>query len=118
MALLLAIDYFAAVVPQLPPDRHLARSYAAFLRKLAASGFSGEIHTDYATRLVTATDNSVYQIVPQAVVYPRHEEDLKALLRLVFRPEFRDVKLSPRGGGTGTNGQSLCDGIIVDVARV
>src|SRR5690606_19779476 len=30
---------------------------------------------------------------------------------------FRSVRVSPRGGGTGTNGQSLCDGIMVDVSR-
>jgi FAD/FMN-containing dehydrogenase len=27
------------------------------------------------------------------------------------------VKLAPRGGGTGTNGQSLTDGLVVDVSR-
>ena len=33
-------------------------------------------------------------------------------------PRFRQIKLTPRGGGTGTNGQSLADGIVVDLSRV
>ena len=32
-------------------------------------------------------------------------------------PRFAGVTLAPRGGGTGTNGQSLTDGLVVDVSR-
>ena len=32
-------------------------------------------------------------------------------------PRFRELKLAPRGGGTGTNGQSLTDGLVVDLSR-
>jgi FAD/FMN-containing dehydrogenase/Fe-S oxidoreductase len=105
------------VIPHLDSKAQLPSPYREFIDALASSAFSGEIQTDYATRLVAATDNSVYQIVPTAVVFPKSEDDVATLLKLAHEPRFATVKLSPRGGGTGTNGQSLCDGIIVDVSR-
>src|SRR5690606_24757776 len=111
------IYYFAPMIPRLPPHEHLPALYQEFLDEVRSSGFLGEVRTDYATRLVTATDNSVYQIVPLAVVYPKNEDDVRTLLRLAHQERFHAIKLSPRGGGTGTNGQSLCDGVIMDVSR-
>ncbi|MCE9662704.1 FAD-binding protein [Halomonas sp. M5N1S17] len=95
----------------------LAAPYLRFLDILKANGFAGEIAPDYANRTVLATDNSIYQRLPQAVLYPRHAEDLERIARLAARSEHRQVVLTPRGGGTGTNGQSLTDGLVVDVSR-
>src|SRR5690554_4499889 len=92
-------------------------SYLQFLEALAEAGFAGEIAPDYANRTVLATDNSLYQRLPQAVLYPRDAGDLERIARLAARDEFRRVALAPRGGGTGTNGQSLTDGLVVDVSR-
>ena len=105
------------MIPRIPADEHLPGLYADFLQAVAESNYSGEIRTDYATRLVTATDNSVYQLVPLAVLYPKQETDIEVVLRLAASERFRSIKLSPRGGGTGTNGQSLCDGVILDVSK-
>jgi FAD/FMN-containing dehydrogenase/Fe-S oxidoreductase len=105
------------MIPILAPRAQLPALYREYLAQLSAAGFSGEIATDYATRLVAATDNSVYQLLPVAVLFPRHEADVSQALRLAHTEGFRDIKLSPRGGGTGTNGQSLCDGVILDVSR-
>jgi FAD/FMN-containing dehydrogenase/Fe-S oxidoreductase len=105
------------MIPILASHAQLPELYREFLAQLSAEGFSGEISTDYATRLVTATDNSVYQLLPAAVIFPRHEADVALALRLAHTETFRDIKLGPRGGGTGTNGQSLCDGVILDVSR-
>ncbi|MFG6668036.1 FAD-binding and (Fe-S)-binding domain-containing protein [Halomonas sp. HNIBRBA4712] len=95
----------------------LAGRYVRFLEALRARGFEGEIAPDYASRTVLATDNSIYQRLPQAAVFPRHAEDLERLARLAAEMPHRDVVLAPRGGGTGTNGQSLTDGLVVDVSR-
>ncbi|MDT8879883.1 FAD-binding and (Fe-S)-binding domain-containing protein [Halomonas saccharevitans] len=91
--------------------------YLRFLEALKADGFEGEITPDYAARTVLATDNSIYQRLPQAVLSPKHGEDLRRIARLAGREAHRDVVLTPRGGGTGTNGQSLTDGLVVDVSR-
>jgi FAD/FMN-containing dehydrogenase/Fe-S oxidoreductase len=37
--------------------------------------------------------------------------------KLAGEERFRTVKFAPRGGGTGTNGQSLTDGVAVDLSR-
>ncbi|MFG6139533.1 FAD-binding and (Fe-S)-binding domain-containing protein [Halomonas sp. B23F22_10] len=91
--------------------------YLHFLEALKDAGFEGEIAPDYANRTVLATDNSIYQRLPQAVLYPSNATDLERLARLAARDEFRRVALAPRGGGTGTNGQSLTDGLVVDVSK-
>ncbi|RUR31382.1 D-2-hydroxyglutarate dehydrogenase YdiJ [Vreelandella nanhaiensis] len=91
--------------------------YTRFLTALKTCGFDGEIASGYAQRTVLATDNSIYQRLPQAAVFPRHAEDLERLTKLAAEMPYREVVLTPRGGGTGTNGQSLTDGIVVDVSR-
>jgi len=83
--------------------------YLRFLDALRESGFAGEIAPDYANRTVLATDNSIYQRLPQAVLYPKDGADLERIVRLAGHDEHREIALAPRGGGTGTNGQSTDD---------
>lgn len=92
-------------------------NYPEFLEALRNSGFRGQISADYATRTVLATDNSIYQRLPQAAVFPLDADDVARVATLMGEPRFQQVKLTPRGGGTGTNGQSLTDGIVVDLSR-
>ncbi|MDF3080118.1 D-2-hydroxyglutarate dehydrogenase YdiJ [Burkholderia sola] len=106
-----------SIVPLPRPARPSANVYRDFLAALQAAGFAGEIHADHANRTVQATDNSIYQRLPQAVVCPAHAEDVQLLARLLAGPAHRDVAVAARGGGTGTNGQSLTDGIVVDLSR-
>ncbi|RAU44296.1 MULTISPECIES: FAD-binding and (Fe-S)-binding domain-containing protein [unclassified Pseudomonas] len=94
-----------------------AAGYPDFLDALRASGFRGQISADYATRTVLATDNSIYQRLPQAAVFPQDADDVARVAALMAEPRFRQITLTPRGGGTGTNGQSLTDGIVVDLSR-
>ncbi|TDB01189.1 FAD-binding and (Fe-S)-binding domain-containing protein [Halomonas marinisediminis] len=105
------------MIARLAGDTSLTRHYRDFLYALREAGFAGDIAPDYANRTVLATDNSIYQRLPQAVLYPRDAEDLERIARLAGREAHRDVALAPRGGGTGTNGQSLTDGLMVDVSR-
>ena len=91
--------------------------YAAFLAELRTRGFAGDLSLTHADRTVLATDNSIYQLTPQAIAFPRDADDLVRIARAAQDPRFADVKLAPRGGGTGTNGQSLTDGLVVDVSR-
>jgi len=88
-----------------------------FLNTLEQSGFVGEISPHQADRIIASTDNSVYQLLPQGVLYPKHEADLKAIFTLAAQAKFNDIYFAPRGGGTGTNGQSLTDGLVVDCSR-
>jgi FAD/FMN-containing dehydrogenase/Fe-S oxidoreductase len=105
------------MLPVLTPDRGLDDVTVRFLKALEDSSFKGEIKADYPTRLLSATDNSVYQVMPQAVVYPICEADLNVIAELGAREDFRGISFAPRGGGTGTNGQSLNTGVVVDTSK-
>nr|WP_241970194.1 FAD-binding and (Fe-S)-binding domain-containing protein [Pseudidiomarina aquimaris] len=91
--------------------------YRRYVFALEQAGFAGDIDDSYAGRLIAATDNSVYQQLPQVVIYPRNRSDLQLALQLGQETDYQSLSFSPRGGGTGTNGQSLSNGIIVDLSR-
>lgn len=88
-----------------------------FLDELNNAGFSGDIETQYASRLAVATDNSVYQQLPQAVLFPKSTQDVVLIGKIGVQATYERVTFSPRGGGTGTNGQSLTKGVVVDLSR-
>lgn len=105
------------MIPRLTPQDGLKQPFIAFLAALQRAGFSGDIDSSYSSRFSVATDNSVYQWMPQALLHPKNAADIALMLKLAAVPEYQQVTFSPRGGGTGTNGQSLTDGIMVDVSR-
>jgi len=105
------------MIPNLSHNENIKQDYFAFLKALLNTNYSGEISKSYASRLALATDNSVYQWLPQAVIFPKSTQDIVEICQLAQSAEFSDVRFSPRGGGTGTNGQSLTDGIILDLSK-
>ncbi|VUD56451.1 Anaerobic glycerol-3-phosphate dehydrogenase subunit C [Thalassocella blandensis] len=105
------------MIPKLKQLSPVQQHYLDFLDALKNTAFKGDISPDYANRTVLATDNSIYQVLPQGIIYPADSNDLILLCQLVNKPEYHDIVISPRGGGTGTNGQSLTDGIVVDVSK-
>jgi len=105
------------MIPRIDQTSPVQALYLNFINALREQGFSGDLNPDYANRTVLATDNSIYQVLPQGVLYPRDTADLVKIARLSQQPKFQSVVLSPRGGGTGTNGQSLTDGLVVDTSK-
>lgn len=105
------------MLPRLPLQSHLDSDVDQFLNSLEKTKFSGEIRADFASRLLTSTDNSIYQILPQAVIFPHTTDDLATIFQLANQPAYQKLTFSPRGGGTGTNGQSLSTGIILDCSK-
>lgn len=105
------------MIPRINETSPVQAHYLNFIDALKHRGFRGNLNPDYANRTVLATDNSIYQVLPQGVLYPRDIDDLILIAELSQHADFTDVVLSPRGGGTGTNGQSLTDGLIVDVSK-
>ncbi|MEX6213702.1 FAD-binding and (Fe-S)-binding domain-containing protein [Providencia hangzhouensis] len=105
------------MIPRISEAPHLSHLVIEFLHELQEQGFTGDNGTSYAERLSMATDNSIYQLLPQAVVFPRSSADVQIITRLAGQAKFRELSFTPRGGGTGTNGQSLTEGIVVDMSR-
>ncbi|MDX1266136.1 MAG: hypothetical protein R3311_02100, partial [Oceanisphaera sp.] len=73
------------MIPRIDLQQQITPTYFAFLDALADSGFRGDIERSYASRLAVATDNSVYQSLPQAVVFPRSTQDLVVMLGLAAK---------------------------------
>ncbi|MEX0632606.1 FAD-binding oxidoreductase [Serratia ureilytica] len=86
------------------------------MEALKQNGFNGDTATSYADRLTMATDNSIYQLLPMRWCFPRSTADVALIARLAGEERFNALTFSPRGG-TGTNGQSLNTGIVVDMSR-
>ncbi|KGY12661.1 membrane protein [Vibrio tubiashii] len=105
------------MLPRLHSQSDVDPIVLTFLEQLQAAGFSGDIESQFSSRLAVATDNSVYQQLPQAVVHPKTTEDVALIGKISNKAEFERIKFSPRGGGTGTNGQSLTKGVVVDLSR-
>ncbi|CAM2006330.1 D-2-hydroxyglutarate dehydrogenase YdiJ [Acanthopleuribacter pedis] len=106
------------MIPQLQIDNKTDPLYRQFLDELAAhADFNGEIRFDLSTRLVAAVDNSIYQVLPQAVIFPRSATDIATAFSVAAHDDYQAITFSPRGGGTGTNGQSLTSGLIIDGSK-
>ncbi len=105
------------MIPQLTHKDALSPVVRAFVDALAQSDFTGDIDANYGGRLIASTDNSIYQVTPQAVLFPRSQRDVQSILTLANRSDFASLTFTARGGGTGTNGQSLTEGVIVDLSR-
>ncbi|MGF1700376.1 FAD-binding oxidoreductase [Photobacterium makurazakiensis] len=105
------------MLPALTHQDSIESSVLSYLQELEQAGFRGDIEHSYASRLAVATDNSVYQQLPQAVVFPRNNADLIVLGQVAQSEAFTTIAFSARGGGTGTNGQSLTPGVVVDISR-
>lgn len=74
----------------------------------------GEVLCDLASRRLYATDASIYQEVPRAVVRPKNKSDCINIVK--FANQYR-IPIIPRAAGTSTAGQCVGNGMIVDVSR-
>jgi FAD/FMN-containing dehydrogenase/Fe-S oxidoreductase len=72
---------------------------------------SGDVMTDAASRGRYATDASIYQMIPEAVVIPRTIEDIEATMSIAREEE---TPVLPRGGGTSQCGQTVNRAVVLD----
>ncbi|MBW8041703.1 MAG: FAD-binding protein [Planctomycetes bacterium] len=74
----------------------------------------GEVSFDDVTRGLYATDASIYQITPVAVIWPRDEADVLAAVKTAA--EY-NVNILPRGAGTSLGGQAVGPSMVVDFSK-
>lgn len=91
---------------QTDPDRQRLRDD---LRGLV----DGEVLCDDVSLQLYASDASVYQIRPLAVVRPRSAADISAT---VLYAGDQGLTIHPRGSGSGVAGESLGPGIVLDMS--
>ncbi|HQS60842.1 MAG TPA: FAD-linked oxidase C-terminal domain-containing protein [Polynucleobacter sp.] len=96
-----------------PLDLPLPESVAnkAELAKRLRKETSGEVMTDMASRGRYATDASIYQAMPVAVLVPKTAEDIATAIQIASE---LNVPVLPRGGGTSQCGQTTGTALVID----
>jgi FAD/FMN-containing dehydrogenase/Fe-S oxidoreductase len=74
----------------------------------------GDVRCDDVFLQLYASDASIYEIRPQAVVRPRTLADVVAAVEYAAE---NNLPVHPRGAGTGLAGESLGGGIVLDFSR-
>ncbi len=74
----------------------------------------GEVAFDDYSRHLFSRDASMYAVSPRAVVFPRHADDVAAVVRAAAA---HGVPVTPRGAGTSLAGQTVGSGIVMDCSR-
>jgi FAD/FMN-containing dehydrogenase/Fe-S oxidoreductase len=75
---------------------------------------AGEVLCDAASRSLYATDASLSEVWPLAVVRPRTTDDVAATVRWAAE---RQIPVHPRGAGSSLAGGSLGPGVVIDCGR-
>ncbi|CAM3809256.1 FAD-binding and (Fe-S)-binding domain-containing protein [Polynucleobacter antarcticus] len=75
---------------------------------------SGEVMTDMASRGRYATDASIYQAMPVAVLVPKTAEDVATAIQIAAELK---VPVLPRGGGTSQCGQTTGTALVIDNSK-
>ena len=79
------------------------------------SVIKGDVATDAETLMTYSHDASLFEVKPQVVVFPKNEEDIKALINFVnkHKKEHPELSLTGRSAGTDMGGGSINESIIV-----
>ena len=78
------------------------------------NAISGDVHQDKLWRMLYASDASIYQTLPWAVILPRSESDCIEIRKIA---EAYQIPLIARGAGTSLAGQVVGEGFILDLSR-
>ena len=75
----------------------------------------GEVMTSPDAREYFSTDASIFRLVPQIIVYPRTENDVRKTVRFSWQmaERGRNIPVTARGSGTDQTGGALGGGIML-----
>ncbi len=93
-------------------------NYTDFITILKQS-FKGEVLTDDQTLNLYSHDTSLFEIKPQVIVFPKDDQDVSILVKLVaeYKKDFPNLSLTARSGGTDMTGGAINDSVIVDFSK-
>lgn len=84
-----------------------------------ASKIKGDVEWDDATRELYSHDTSMFEIIPEAVVFPKDTEDVKKIVEYVNskKKENKKVSITGRSGGSDMSGGAINESLIMDFKR-
>jgi hypothetical protein len=77
------------MLPRISDMRVPAPLHAELAAELRVRGFEGDLAPSFGDRIVSATDNSIYQLLPQLVAFPRSVDDLVRIVRTTADDRLR-----------------------------
>ncbi len=86
----------------------------SFVQRRVLEDVDCEVRADALTRVLYATDASIYKIEPQAVAFPSSAGETG---RLLAAAADSGLEITPRGAGTGLAGGAVGSGLVVDLAK-
>lgn len=91
----------------------------SFYRALKQKGFEGDIDTSDQTRQLYSHDASLFELVPQVVLFPKNAQDLQKLVAAVneCRGEVPGLSLTARSAATDMTGAAISESVVVDFRR-
>ena len=79
----------------------------------------GEVYADDATLDKYSRDASLFEMRPQAVVFPKNSKDIQVLVSWVnsHKADLPDLSITMRAAGTCMSGGSINESIVVDTSK-
>lgn len=100
-------------LPQTPRAHATPPRDADALWRDLTNAIQGEIRLSRLDRMLYATDASIYQVEPRAVLIPADADDAA---RALAWAASNTVPVLPRGGGTSLAGQCVAEALVIDIS--
>ncbi len=80
---------------------------------------SGDVDTSDEARAFYSHDASLFELVPQAIAFPKNSADIQALVRFAVnhKKDLPNLSITARSRGTDMSGAAINDSIILDTSR-
>ena len=81
--------------------------------------FGGEISTSSADKATYSHDASIYELRPEAILFPRTVRDIERLVKHVnkVKHDHPTLSITPRGAGTDMSGGAIGNSLVLDMSR-
>ncbi|MBI2588601.1 FAD-binding oxidoreductase [Candidatus Saccharibacteria bacterium] len=90
-----------------------------FIDLLKKRGFEGDTDDSEQTRQFYSYDASLFELLPDLVVFPKNSQDLQELIICahLLKKKIPNLSLTARSAGTCMSGGAINDSVIVDFTR-
>ncbi len=84
-----------------------------------AGKIKGDVEWDDETRELYSHDTSMFEVMPEAVVFPKDTEDVKEIIKFINenKEKYPDLAITGRSGGSDMSGGAINESLIVDFKR-
>ena len=82
-----------------------------------ANLIEGDVIIDKHTREKFSQDASIFKVIPEIVIAPKHTQDIKKIVHYVNEHPEQHLSLTARSGGTCMSGGPLSTSIVLDMQK-